>query len=682
MLRQLPSKDAASFASRALPPVVLVVRATRAPLDADALLGRNVTASVEVHPGVLRVWSELGVVRRNSVTLSKARAEEALKAVPASCIAVRGKRGFRYVRSAQDLLNETGLRIEATASFSTRTEFAARSQVRVERLKKSYRISVAADNFTLATQPAPMGTTLALTLEEAVSLVNSVTDRVVLDDSKGAWSSLTHLAARSVTALPVLDAPGLVAVREGFSPQRLTSVTDLAEDLLSADESKSVVCHPFVADMLELAMAPAYANKALRDYQQGTLGAYMSSRHGIVCALPPGAGKTVVACAALAARAARGATKSLVVVPAALLPQWRAELKRFHSKAAVCDVSSRTTTTEYETSNTLLCSYEAVVRNIDDLLRITFDDIVVDEAHVLRGSSKRGTALRALRKVTTKVLLLTGTPDYTSKDDLAALVSYVLGEPSFRTTPLSTPHLSSWQDRVGPLVQTRSEGSLQALPGLVRSVALLEQTVSEQALYDEAARDLDAARAALLAASDTKDKAVARLALASSTAQLHDILGDPVGTTSPGLAGLCREALESPTKRLFLRELLLDGTPTVVCVTAARSARAVATYLAQNGVSAVDITSSTAPAKRQQLVNQLGVTTQVLVVSAASSQGWDVPKARRVVHMDMPLSRSDELQRSSRARRVSSSAGTIDVVFLAFKNTTEEATAADFARSQ
>lgn len=681
MPRELPTKDAASLASRSLPPVVVVLRATRPPRDAEALLGRNVTASVEAHPGILRSWSELGCVKRNSIVLAKSRAEEALRVVPPSCIAVPAKRGYRYIRSAQDLFEQTGLRVKDTGKFATRTEFSARTQVRVDVLKKTYRVSVAADNFTLAAQSAPIGTTLELTLEEAVSLVNAVTDRVVLDDSKGVWSALVRLATFSLTALPVQDAPGLVALRDGFSPQQLIAVSDLPEALCEADATKNIVCHEFVADMMELATASPHADHNLRDYQQETVGAYMSSRYGLVCALPPGAGKTVVACAALAARSARGASKSLIVVPAALISQWKAQLVAFHPTSKVCVVDSRTTVEDYDNSTVIICSYETAVKHAAELTRLTFDDIVIDEAHVLRGGSKRTTVLHSLRKTASRALLLSGTPDYGSRDDVALLVSYVIGEPVFKTTPLSTSHLSSWQDRVGPLLQTKELMSLGALPELKRSVVLLEQTPSEEALYSSAAQVLDVARAALSTAVKPRDKSTSRLALAAATAQLRDTLGDACGATSSSLSGLQSEALKEPTKRRYLKELLQDGVPTVVCVSAARSAKSIATYLDQNGISAVDITSSHTPKRRQQLVSQLAITTQVLVVSAASSQGWDVPQARRVVHVDMPLSKADELQRSSRARRVSSDPGPIDVVFLAFKNSTEEAAANGFVRN-
>jgi superfamily II DNA or RNA helicase len=594
---------------------------------------------------------------------------------------VPAKRGYRYIRSAQDLFEQTGLRVKDTGKFATRTEFSARTQVRVDVLKKTYRVSVAADNFTLAAQSAPIGTTLELTLEEAVSLVNAVTDRVVLDDSKGVWSALVRLATFSLTALPVQDAPGLVALRDGFSPQQLIAVSDLPEALCEADATKNIVCHEFVADMMELAAAPPHADHNLRDYQQETVGAYMSSRYGLVCALPPGAGKTVVACAALAARSARGASKSLIVVPAALISQWKAQLVAFHPTSKVCVVDSRTTVEDYDNSTVIICSYETAVKHAAELTRLTFDDIVIDEAHVLRGGSKRTTVLHSLRKTASRALLLSGTPDYGSRDDVALLVSYVLGEPVFKTTPLSTSHLSSWQDRVGPLLQTKELMSLGALPELKRSVVLLEQTPSEEALYSSAAQVLDVARAALSTAVKPRDKSTSRLALAAATAQLRDTLGDACGATSSSLSGLQSEALKEPTKRRYLKELLQDGVPTVVCVSAARSAKSIATYLDQNGISAVDITSSHTPKRRQQLVSQLAITTQVLVVSAASSQGWDVPQARRVVHVDMPLSKADELQRSSRARRVSSDPGPIDVVFLAFKNSTEEAAANGFVRN-
>jgi superfamily II DNA or RNA helicase len=90
------------------------------------------------------------------------------------------------------------------------------------------------------------------------------------------------------------------------------------------------------------------------------------------------------------------------------------------------------------------------------------------------------------------------------------------------------------------------------------------------------------------------------------------------------------------------------------------------------GHSAVAVTSSTPKRVKDQVRSSLGETLQVAVLGAQSSVGWDLPAAHRVVHLDTPASRAEELQRSSRARRVSSSRTAIDVVFLCYRGTQEE----------
>jgi superfamily II DNA or RNA helicase len=159
-------------------------------------------------------------------------------------------------------------------------------------------------------------------------------------------------------------------------------------------------------------------------------------RHGrlrLLLADEVGLGKTVQAAIIINELAARLAElRALVIAPAGLREQWRAELlDRFHLASTRADtawlmaserrlprdVNPWSLPAIYVTSVDLVKRPE-VLRALDHL---TWDLVVVDEAHNATAGTARLGAVRALASRARRVLLLTATPPDSEPSDMAAL---------------------------------------------------------------------------------------------------------------------------------------------------------------------------------------------------------------------------------------------------------------------
>jgi hypothetical protein len=503
----------------------------------------------------------------------------------------------------------------------------------------------------------------SLSAEDASSLLDVLDDRVVLDGSSGAWSSMQRLLESAVVVSELPDDPALARVRSGDGTALYLTAPAALERL--AKHSGSVACSQSVADVAQMTSGRSLEDEMLLPHQQQPSSMYLSSRWGVVCALPPGSGKTAVALRSLHHRAQRGASTAIVVVPGALCQQWENEIRRFHPLAELFVLGRDKLVETPGRPRVILTSYDAARLHLDQLSRLRADDLIIDEAVFLRNASKRTRALRSLRTTVSRTMLLCGTPHERSVDELAPLVSFVLNRQVFEAVPLSKPHATTWQDRVGPFVAGLTADMPDVLPMLARRVVLLEATPAESALFEDASKALEFAQGSLIAAESTNARRDARLMVSNASLRLRDTLADPASQPSPG------ETIVG-TKRAALAEMLRDGTPTVVCVRSASTADSVADWLINQGVTAVAVTSTTAKKVKAEVRAALGGAVQVAVLAAQSSVGWDLPSALRVIHLDVPASRAEELQRSSRARRVSSRSSAIDVVFLCYKSSQEE----------
>ncbi|MEX0702081.1 MAG: DEAD/DEAH box helicase [Planctomycetales bacterium] len=140
-----------------------------------------------------------------------------------------------------------------------------------------------------------------------------------------------------------------------------------------------------------------------------------------------GLGKTIqgIGVAELLARLV-GIERVLVVCPASLKSQWRDEIRRFCDRdAQLVAGAARERAAQYADGTFFtICNYEQVLRDLDQIERVEWDLIVLDEGQRIKNwQSKTSQIIRSLDS--RFALVLSGTPLENRLDDLFTVVRFV-----------------------------------------------------------------------------------------------------------------------------------------------------------------------------------------------------------------------------------------------------------------
>lgn len=112
-----------------------------------------------------------------------------------------------------------------------------------------------------------------------------------------------------------------------------------------------------------------------------------STSPGVILADEVGLGKTIEAGIVLCQYWAERRRRILIIAPSSLRQQWRQELdEKFAIPSKLLDSKNKDQLLKPSASlasEVLICSYEFVLRNVDNLIR-HWDLVVADEAHRLR----------------------------------------------------------------------------------------------------------------------------------------------------------------------------------------------------------------------------------------------------------------------------------------------------------
>jgi superfamily II DNA or RNA helicase len=407
-----------------------------------------------------------------------------------------------------------------------------------------------------------------------------------------------------------------------------------------------------------------------------------------------GLGKTVQA--GLVVAQLDAPARVLIATPAGLRGQWQLELERHFGMAAVIadtawlarraadlppDVSPWALPEVYIASFDLLKRPE-VLRPLED---VTWDAVVVDEAHHAAPGTARRAALDAIARRARRVLLLTATPHDGDDEAHAALLDLGAAGPC----------------PVPPIVFRRTRGSLGG--GLARRTVLLavRPTPAERRMHrqlagytariaGEARRRGD--RHARLAAIVLRKRALSSAAsLARSAARRLDLLAGPAPNetrqlalswgdedpledevpdevlAAPGLADAAVErgalaaivesaaraaADESKTRRL-IRLLARIGEPAIVFTEYRDTLARLAAALEASGQRALVLHGGQGPAERAEVQRAFNAGERLLVATDAASEGLNLhERCRLVVHYELPWTPARLEQRTGRVDRI------------------------------
>jgi hypothetical protein len=216
-----------------------------------------------------------------------------------------------------------------------------------------------------------------------------------------------------------------------------------------------------------------------------------------------GLGKTAQAIAACHALWHTGRVRrGLLVVPAALKPQWLREWQLFtDAPATVVDgtAAERRAAFEAHRRGFLLGNYEQLIRDLDIVRDWTPDIVVLDEAQRIKNWATK-TALTVKRLEPPYRLVLTGTPMENRLDELASIVEWVDDlalEPKWRlaawhTTPVDgrteiggARNLDTLRTRLAPcMVRRVRQEVLSQLPARTDTRIPIEMTAEQMDEHD------------------------------------------------------------------------------------------------------------------------------------------------------------------------------------------------------
>ena len=213
-----------------------------------------------------------------------------------------------------------------------------------------------------------------------------------------------------------------------------------------------------------------------------------------------GLGKTIqgVGVAELLARHA-GVRRVLIVCPASLKSQWRAEILRFCDRS-VQIVAGKTAERAVQYSSEAfftLANYEQVLRDYLDIERTPWDLIILDEAQRIKNwEAKTSRIIKSLRSPF--ALVLTGTPLENRLDDLYSIVEFIddrhLG-PAFRFLHghrivdergkvLGYKNLDALRETLRPILLRRTRASIRLdLPPRSTEVVRIPCTEEQKQLH-------------------------------------------------------------------------------------------------------------------------------------------------------------------------------------------------------
>jgi SNF2 family DNA or RNA helicase len=420
------------------------------------------------------------------------------------------------------------------------------------------------------------------------------------------------------------------------------------------------------------------------DYQVETVLKVLRTFRGrALLADEVGLGKTIEAGMLIAEFVMRGmARRTLVIVPAALVGQWQAELREKFEIEARCsdDVSFRSNPERAwaEATGVVVASLQLVrsARHAPLVREQKWDLVVVDEAHHVKNRETAGYQLIDALK-SRYLLLLTATPVENSLDELYNLVTLL--KPGQLATPAAfrreflakgDPFAPRNRDKLRALLAEVMIRNTRALAG--RSIELpprFAQTVivvpspSEQALYDAV---VQAIRAAMAAGKTQRFALRGLLEQAGSSAEaVRDAVGRwraDHGSALPELARLheiaCAATSARSTKLARLLELLqspkrlASGSKTLVFTRFRSTLEAVSQGLTAAGIEHCTFHGGMSGPEKDLAVARLREQVSVMVATEVGGEGRNLQFANVLVNYDLPWNPMKIEQRIGRLHRI------------------------------
>ena len=390
-----------------------------------------------------------------------------------------------------------------------------------------------------------------------------------------------------------------------------------------------------------------------------------------------------------------GIERVLIVCPASLKSQWRAEIRRFCERSVhlVAGKMSERTAQYSGDAFFTVCNYEQVLRDFLAIERAQWDLIILDEAQRIKNwEAKTSRIIKCLRS--RFALALTGTPLENRLDDLFSVVEFIddrrLG-PAFRFIHrhrvasdtgkvLGYKNLDGLRERLKPVLLRRTRTSVALdLPPRTTEVVRITPTDEQLELHAAQMKVVQS----IVRKSFITEMDLLRLQKALLLARMSANSTFLVDKQPPGFSTKLErlsELLESLCAEQGRKLILFSEWTTMLDL--------VEPMLERLKVGFVRLDGSVPQKVRQQIVNQFQTDAicRAFLTTNAGSTGLNLQAADTVVNLELPWNPALLEQRIARAHRMGQkrpvhvylmiTEGTIEENLLAMLSTKHELAAA------
>ncbi len=439
--------------------------------------------------------------------------------------------------------------------------------------------------------------------------------------------------------------------------------------------------HPLRTGLLKVPLLP---------YQLDGI-AFAAGTGRAVLADDMGLGKTIqgVGTAELLSRQA-DISKVLVICPASLKSQWRAEIGRFSHRGCQLVLGSAKERSEQYENRTFftICNYEQVLRDILAIERVDWDLIILDEGQRIKNwEAKTSQTIKALRS--RFALVLSGTPLENRLEELFSIVEFIddrrLG-PAFRFfhhyrvtdergKVLGYKNLDDLRQRLKPVMLRRTRGQvMQDLPPRSTEIRRIPPTGEQLEVHDGHKRTISTiVNKRYLSEMDLLrlQKALLMCRMAADSTFLVD--KQPPGHSSKlaELAELLAQLAAEEDRKI----VLFSEWTTMLNL--------IEPIAAKVGLQHVRLDGAVPQKKRMALMQQFQRDPQcrLFMATNAGATGLNLQAANTVVNVDLPWNPAVLEQRIARAHRMGQKRP-VQIFLLVTESTLEEGLLATLSAKQ
>lgn len=437
---------------------------------------------------------------------------------------------------------------------------------------------------------------------------------------------------------------------------------------------------------LKTAPVPKSLKGILRPYQlKGFewLTTLVNYQLGGLLADEMGLGKTLQVISVLLSRKEKRNLPSLIVVPASVVYNWEAEIKKFSPELETMVLgggkAERSEQLKHANeADVLITSYDSLKRDLEKYEDLKFDLEVIDEAQNIKNA--RAAVAKAVKVINASHrIALTGTPIENNLSELWSIFDYLmpgfLGEYDYFKNIYEKPIVKDGNEKaeqelsqiIAPFILRRlKKDVLNDLPDKNEQIVYAKLSGKQDELYQAQSQKLIQD----LNSQDEKDFKKQRFQVLAAITKLRELCCDP---------HLLYEDYRGKSAKLqttmgLLEDSLVDGHKILLFSQFTSMLDIFEEKLKKKKIPVYVITGSTPKQKRQELVqefNKLTTPAVFLISLKAGGTGINLTSADVVVHYDPWWNVAAENQATDRAHRIGQK-NDVTIYKMVAKNTIEE----------